>query len=84
MREIADQEAAAERLEEVAATVERRRKRAEASEQRARQRDAQAEQQTAGRELTAEEVAALPIPQQLAWAHARARHRPMGGGPTVQ
>jgi uncharacterized protein HemX len=81
LREQAEQLAAQEKLEEVAEVIERRRRRVEAAEQRARQRDAaiaQASQEQGSDDGTS--VAHLSVPEQLAWAAKRARHRPLGGG----
>lgn len=67
-------------MSELAETVERRRKRVEAANARAAQRDAAQQQQQGDDASEGSTVAQLSIPEQLAWAAKRARHRPMGGG----
>lgn len=77
LREQAEAAIAQERLDEVAEVIERRRKRVEAANQRAAQREAAAAPQ---QPESGAQVATLSIPEQLAWAQQRARHRPFGGG----
>jgi dTDP-4-amino-4,6-dideoxygalactose transaminase len=77
LRDEAEAAAAQEKLEEVAETIERRRKRVEVANQRAAQRELQ--HQPSEPEDGAS-VAHLSVQDQLAWAAKRTKHRPFGGG----
>lgn len=70
LREQAEHALAMEKLEELAGVTERRRRRIEAAEQRMKEREA-----NNGGDLTPQQVAQLPVHEQLAWASRHARHR---------